>query len=151
MSTLTLVRLTAAEAGVPVTRTRPRAIGAASAARRAAPGRLTDRSALMLTSPFLVVDVAVTGRRFAAKAVALTRAQPRAPWSRTDARMRASLPTLVTLWVAAAGRRPASAGVSAGAAEKLKGAERHEPGRQQGPDAGRVARRHGGDHELPGR
>src|SRR5712675_1218631 len=39
MSTLTLVRLTAAEAVVPATRTRPKANGAARAARRAALAR----------------------------------------------------------------------------------------------------------------
>src|SRR6516165_6506072 len=50
--------------------------------------------------------------------------------------------------------RPALArrggGASAGAAEKLDGAERHEPGRQQGPDSGRVARRYRGDDKLAG-
>ena len=38
----------------------------------------------------------------------------------------------------------------AGAAEELEGAEGREAGRQQGPEAGGVARGHGGQGELAG-
>src|SRR3984957_20236917 len=107
MSTLTLVRLTAAEAVVPATRTRPKANGAARAARRAALART-----LLST----LVTIGVTADR---------RPGP-------GARRRA---------------RP----VAGGTAEELDRAEGHEPGRQQRPDARRVARRDGGDSELAGR
>src|SRR5262249_45256986 len=48
------------------------------------------------------------------------------------------------------GERPRGPRRSAGAAEELEGAEGREPGRQQGPHAGRVARGDGGDGELAG-
>src|SRR5215470_13619967 len=48
------------------------------------------------------------------------------------------------------GERPRGPRRSAGAAEELEGAKGREPGRQQGPHAGRVARGDGGDGELAG-
>src|SRR6516225_12419872 len=77
------------------------------------------------------------------------RARPRAP-ARYARRWRP--PSARSSRAAGAPRRGQSRGgvPSAGPAEKLDGAERHEPGRQQGPDAGRVARRYRGDDKLAG-